>query len=96
MCVWGGCFVRYVVCGRVWHLNHGGFMMTRETDQRPCVTCGGSDDEGLILLCDACNLPMHADCVGFEGTVLGDWLCPVCEVEDDRQRTPSKCGVCEP
>ena len=58
-------------------------MTARETDQRPCVTCDGSDDEGLVLLCEACNLPMHADCVGFEGPVLGDWLCPVCEVEDD-------------
>ena len=43
----------------------------------------GRDDEGLILLCDSCNLPVHTDCVGFAGPVLGDWLCPLCEIEDD-------------
>ena len=48
-------------------------------DERPCVSCGGADDEGLVLLCDTCNLPYHAQCVGFEGPVLGDWLCPKCE-----------------
>ena len=86
-----------MLCGRMWFKKREAtLLMTRETDQRPCVTCDGSDDEGLVLLCEACNLPMHADCVGFEGPVLGDWLCPVCEVEDDRQRTPSKCGVYGP
>ena len=48
-------------------------------DSRPCDACGGLDDEGIILLCDACNVPLHAHCVGFTGTVEGDWLCGECE-----------------
>ena len=39
----------------------------------------GGDDEGLVLLCDQCDNPHHAHCVGFEGTLQGDWLCPSCE-----------------
>jgi len=50
--------------------------------------CGGADDEGLVLLCDTCNLPYHAQCVGFEGPVLGDWLCPRCE--NDREEEGSE------
>ena len=53
-------------------------------DQRPCVQCDGGGDEGLILLCDACDQPWHAMCVGFKGSVLGDWLCEDCsEIEQD-------------
>lgn len=46
----------------------------------PCVLCGGGDDEGLILICDgSCNCAYHADCVGFCGTLEGDWVCGLCE-----------------
>ena len=48
------------------------------SDTRPCILCSGLDDEGLILLCDECNLPYHAHCVDFEGGLEGDWLCPEC------------------
>ena len=44
-------------------------------DSRPCDVC---DVEGLILLCDGCNLPLHAHCVGFAGPVEGDWFCGTC------------------
>ena len=37
--------------------------------------CGGNDTAGEILLCDWCNLPVHAHCVGFIGPVEGDWFC---------------------
>ena len=43
------------------------------------IICSGGDDEGLVLLCDQCDNPHHAHCVGFEGTLQGDWLCPSCE-----------------
>ena len=52
------------------------------------MSCGGADDEGLVLLCDTCNLPYHAQCVGFEGPVLGGWLCPRCE--NDREEEGSE------
>eukprot|EP00966_Prymnesium_polylepis_P325910 7381846-Prymnesium_polylepis.1 len=53
-------------------------------DRRPCVQCDGGDDDELILLCDACDQPWHAMCVGFKGPVLGDWLCEECsEIDQD-------------
>ena len=48
-------------------------------DSRPCDTCGGLDDDGVILLCDGCNVPLHAHCVGFAGPVEADWFCGECE-----------------
>ena len=47
-------------------------------DTRPCCICDGGDDEGVVLLCDSCNVPHHAECVGHKGPVLGDWFCPLC------------------
>lgn len=46
----------------------------------PCVKCGGMDDEGLILVCDQCDLPIHANCHTPAKTtaLLGDWLCATC------------------
>ena len=54
-------------------------------DQRPCVSCDGGDDEGLMLLCDECNQPWHATCVGFKGLVLGDWLCGNCSALEHKE-----------
>ena len=48
-------------------------------DSRSCVLCDGGEDEGLVLLCDDCDKPVHAHCVGFAGPVEGDWLCGECE-----------------
>jgi hypothetical protein len=45
----------------------------------PCTACGGGDDEGEILLCDECDGAYHMSCVGFEGSLQGDWFCPSCE-----------------
>ena len=56
-------------------------------DVRPCRACGGRDDEGLVLLCDECNLPVHAQCVGYEGSVLGDWRCATCEMDGEGEGT---------
>ena len=48
-------------------------------DSRSCVLCDGGDDQGLVLLCDDCDKPVHAHCIGFVGPVEGDWLCGECE-----------------
>eukprot|EP00966_Prymnesium_polylepis_P128842 2979823-Prymnesium_polylepis.1 len=59
-------------------------------DQRLCVQCDGGGDEGLILLCDACDQPWHATCVGFKGACsairgggrlrVGDGCCLCCSL----------------
>ena len=46
---------------------------------RPCHVCGGGDDEGLILLCEGCDVPVHAHCLGFNGPLGNGWLCRVCK-----------------
>ena len=48
-------------------------------DSRPCDVCGGGDDEGDILLCEECNVPVHAHCVDFTGPLGNGWLCRVCK-----------------
>ena len=48
-------------------------------DSRPCVICGGGDDQGLVLLCDDCDKPVHAHCVRFTGTLGNRWSCAECE-----------------
>ena len=53
-------------------------------DSRPCVECGGGDDEGLVLLCEECDKPVHARCVGFAGPVENGWLCGECEMLQDQ------------
>ena len=53
-------------------------------DSRSCVLCDGGDDEGLVLLCEDCNKPVHAHCIGFAGPVEGDWLCDECEQQQDQ------------
>ena len=50
-------------------------------DSRPCDVCGDGDDEGDILLCEECNVPVHAHCVDFTGPLGNGWLCRVC-IED--------------
>lgn len=36
-------------------------------DSRPCDMCDGDDTAGEILLCEECELPVHAHCVFFTG-----------------------------
>ena len=57
-------------------------------DSRPCHECGGGDDEDLILLdedlillCEGCDVPAHAHCVGFTGSLGNGWFCRDC-IED--------------
>jgi hypothetical protein len=49
----------------------------------PCLSCGGSDDEGLRprlrQVRRTYHAPCHAHCVFFKGPVEADWLCPDCD-----------------
>lgn len=55
----------------------------------PCVLCDGGDDEGLILICDGgCDCAYHAHCIGFRGTLEGDWVCGLCEETVMRAEQP--------
>ncbi|KAK9457034.1 hypothetical protein V1511DRAFT_243879 [Dipodascopsis uninucleata] len=47
-------------------------------EETPCLICdfGGREDE--LLLCDACDAPYHASCLGFDGVPIEDWYCPCC------------------
>lgn len=47
----------------------------------PCVICGDSDNEELLLLCDGCDVPTHTYCVGLDGLPSGSWYCDRCEVQ---------------
>ena len=66
-------------------------------DSRPCHVCGGGDDEGLILLCEGCDVPVHAHCEGFDGPLGNGWLCRDCKdqaaVSDGHE---SEMGVAPP
>lgn len=43
-----------------------------------CLVCdfGGREDE--LLLCDSCDAPYHASCLGMDGVPIEAWYCPSC------------------
>ncbi|KAK9473906.1 uncharacterized protein V1510DRAFT_391157 [Dipodascopsis tothii] len=47
-------------------------------DETPCLVCdfGGREDE--LLLCDSCDAPYHASCLGMDGVPAEAWYCPSC------------------
>ncbi|KAK7206905.1 hypothetical protein BZA70DRAFT_117724 [Myxozyma melibiosi] len=51
-----------------------------EDDSAPCLclVCdfGGREDE--LLLCDSCDAPYHASCLGMDGVPAEAWYCPSC------------------
>lgn len=44
-----------------------------------CTVCELGDDEGNLLLCDACPRAMHTTCIGLTCIPPGDWFCKRCE-----------------
>jgi hypothetical protein len=52
-----------------------------EEEVRPCPICGDSDQEDVLLLCDACDAPYHTHCVGLDGVPSGHWFCMECADE---------------
>ncbi|KAJ5563000.1 hypothetical protein N7535_002554 [Penicillium sp. DV-2018c] len=51
-------------------------------DQQKCETCGKSDDQESILVCDGCELGYHKACLDPSTTTPSehDWHCPKCLV----------------
>lgn len=50
-----------------------------EEETTPCPICGSSDQEEVLLLCDACDAPYHTHCVGLDGVPHTNWYCMECE-----------------
>ncbi|KAK0621537.1 hypothetical protein B0T17DRAFT_494179 [Bombardia bombarda] len=44
----------------------------------PCPVCNRSDNEEVLLLCDACDTPYHTHCIGLESIPRGAWFCMEC------------------
>lgn len=49
-----------------------------DIDVSPCPICGNSDEEEVLLLCDACDAPYHTHCVGLDRVPHGHWFCMEC------------------
>lgn len=45
-----------------------------------CQSCGGGDDDSVLILCDFCDVGMHNYCLEAPFTEIpeGSWLCPSC------------------
>ena len=43
-----------------------------------CAFCGSKDQDDTMMLCEACNLPMHTTCFGIHTLPEDDWYCPGC------------------
>ncbi len=52
-----------------------------EEDARPCPVCGESDQQDVLLLCDACDAPYHTHCIGLSRIPDGNWFCMECADE---------------
>jgi hypothetical protein len=50
------------------------------TDDTRCVSCGGVEQEDVMLLCDLCGTAQHTFCLDPPLTQVpdGDWICPTC------------------
>ncbi|KAH8801487.1 hypothetical protein F5884DRAFT_515670 [Xylogone sp. PMI_703] len=49
-----------------------------EEESNPCPICGLSDNEDVLLLCDACDAPYHTYCIGLDRVPSGHWFCMEC------------------
>jgi hypothetical protein len=57
-----------------------------EEDISVCPICSGSDNEDVLLLCDACNAPYHTYCVGLSAVPNGQWFCMECQDDGTEAR----------
>ena len=51
-----------------------------EPDSQPCMICGCSDNEDVLLLCDGCDTACHTFCADLDSVPHGSWFCDSCEV----------------
>jgi len=62
----------------------GSFSSSSESeDDDPCVACGSTGDETLLLLCDRCDASYHLGCLSppLADVPEGDWFCPKCSTK---------------
>lgn len=54
--------------------------VARPALEQACEVCGFTDREEVMLLCDACNLGWHIDCLTpvLPAIPSGTWVCPRC------------------
>ena len=72
-----------------------------DEDDVTCSGCGRADRENEMVLCDACNVGWHLDCLSpaLSSVPDGDWLCPECSKRNcsdlRNQSKTSWCGSSE-
>ncbi|KAK9312422.1 hypothetical protein V1524DRAFT_439231 [Lipomyces starkeyi] len=49
-----------------------------EEDLCTCLVCDLGSREDELLLCDSCDAPYHASCLGMDGVPVEAWYCPSC------------------
>ncbi|KAK9367478.1 hypothetical protein V1509DRAFT_626770 [Lipomyces kononenkoae] len=49
-----------------------------EQDLCTCLVCDLGNREDELLLCDSCDAPYHASCLGMDGVPVEAWYCPSC------------------
>lgn len=49
-----------------------------DDDPPSCPICDSTDNEDVLLLCDACDVPYHTYCVGLDRVPRGHWFCMEC------------------
>lgn len=55
--------------------------ITDDSDSQPCVICGDSDNEDVLLLCDGCDVPSHTYCLNLDDVPSGSWYCETCQAQ---------------
>ncbi|KAK9451382.1 uncharacterized protein V1518DRAFT_408409 [Limtongia smithiae] len=54
------------------------FGFSDEDADVPCIVCDLGCREDELLLCDSCDAPYHASCLGIDVNLKEAWFCPSC------------------
>lgn len=52
-----------------------------DEESSPCLICGASDQEDVLLLCDGCDTPYHTHCIDLDRVPDGFWFCMECAAD---------------